>query len=283
MAFVGTIVRIFTHFDGAPMDVRPALASDYDGYARLFPLLEVPDPVPTREKFVGTLMPDSLVAVEGDDVVGVVWARRRGDRLHVVHLIVDASRRRLGIGRALMNAAAARARSLDLTRWMLNVKPENTAARALYEASGMAETMSAVSLRLSWASLQLLPESSPDVVLTPLGDDGRYEAMEKLGLARGELAAMRALPGRVFFGADLRGEPVGVMGFDAAFPGASPFRVTDPSHAAVLLASARPLARHGHLHVFVEGDTNLEATLMTAGAIVTLRTLRMEGSVPALS
>ncbi len=228
------------------MHVRPARPSDYDGYARLFPLLEVPDPVPSAEKFTGTLMPDSLVAVDGDALVGVVWARRRGDRLHVVHLIFDGAKNSLGVGRAQMDAAAERARSLDLTRWSLNVKPENVAARSLYEAVGMAETMRSVSLRFAWEALERLPQSSPDAVVATLADDERYEGRRALGLVRGELAAMRAPPGRVFFGVDLRGAPAGVGAFDAAFPGASPFRLSDPLHARALLSSMRP-AREARL------------------------------------
>jgi hypothetical protein len=141
--------------------------------------------------------------------------------------------------------------------------------------------MRSASLRFSWEALPRLPESSPELVVMPLANDERYEDVKELGLVRGELAAMRSLPGRVFFGVDLRGAPVAVGAFDAAFPGASPFRVTDPSHAKALLASMRRLATHDFVHVFVEGDDALESALLAAGATATLRTLRMEGSVPA--
>lgn len=262
-----------------PLTTRPAAADDYEAFTRLFPELEVPDPLPSLERFAAAIVPDALVAVDDDRVVGITWARKRGESLHIVYLITDRAHRRRGIGVTLMHAAAVCGRALGLARWMLNVKPENLGARALYERCGMKEVMASASMRLTWTDVPRLPPSPPDTTVTPLVDDAAFEAA--LGLGRGELAASRALPGRLLFGVMHQGERVGVVGFDAAFPGASPFRLGAPSYARAVLEALRPLARaeHGHLFAFVEGDPALEAAFAAAGATVALRTLRLEGEL----
>lgn len=263
-----------------PLTTRPATSDDYDAFTRLFPELEVPDPLPSLERFTAAIVPDALVALDDDRVVGITWARKRGASLHIVYLITDRALRRRGIGVALMHAAAARGRAQGLSRWMLNVKPENLAARALYERCGMKEVMASASMRLAWADVPRLPASPPDTTVGPLVDDAAFE--DALGLGRGELAASRALPGRVLLGAMHHDERVGVVGFDAAFPGASPFRLRDPIYARAVLEALRPLARpeHTRLFAFVEGDPALEAAFAAAGATVALRTLRLEGALP---
>jgi GNAT superfamily N-acetyltransferase len=263
------------------MIVRPAAAVDHAVLVRLFPELGVPDPVPSRDRYIDSIAPDALVAVGGEDVLGIVWARQRGDVLHVVYLITDPLCRRRGIGMALMEAAAARGRALGLEQWMLNVKPDNAAARALYAKCGMVTVMESASMRLTWDSVARLPASPAGTTVNPLQDDGPFEAA--LGMGHGELAAMRALPGRVFFGAVHENVPVGVIGFDAAFPGASPFRFRAPVYARALLEAVRPLARPGDvaLHAFVEGDPPLEAALAAVGAVANLRTLRLAGPLPS--
>lgn len=263
------------------MHTRPASIGDYAAFTRLFPALGVPDPTPSEARFAEAILPDAYVAEDAADVLGIVWARKRGVKLHVVYLIVDEVHRRRGVGRALMGAAAEHGRSLGLATWMLNVKPENTAARRLYSAIGMREVMASVSLKLAWASVARLPLSPATTEVTPLTDDARFEAVPGLGLGHSELAAMRALPGRVFYGAESEGQPVGLVAFDAAFPGVSPFRMTAPIHARALLESVAPLAQHDHVHAFVEGDPALEELLTSVGATPSLRTLRMEGDIPA--
>lgn len=54
-------------------------------------------------------------------------------------LYVDASARRGGVGRALLDAAAAFAREDGAARLMLETARGNTAARALYRAAGWSE------------------------------------------------------------------------------------------------------------------------------------------------
>ncbi len=262
------------------MLTRPASIEDYHSFTRLFPALGVPDPTPSESRFVEAILPDATVALHGGEVVGIVWARRRGDRLHVVYLIVDDAHRRQEVGKMLMLAAAAHGRALGLERWMLNVKPDNIAARGLYARSGMKETISSVSMKLDWADVHRLPHAPIATAVAPLSNDARFEAVAGLGLGPGELAALRTLPGRVFYGAESEGRPVGLVAFDASFPGVSPFRVCEPCHARALLEAVRPLALHDHVYAFVEGDADLEGVLTSVGAVASLRTLRMEGEIP---
>jgi GNAT superfamily N-acetyltransferase len=263
-----------------PFNVSPATPADYTHFARLFPELEVPDRVPSAEHFTHVIAPLAIFARDGAAVVGYASARARGDRLHVVHVITDPAHRRRGVGRALMNALAERARAEGFHRWMLNVKPENVAARELYARFGMREILSAVSLQLAWADVAKLPAPIEGTTTRALGitDDPRFE--NALALDRGDLTSCRATPGRVFVGAEDRdGGVVGCAAFDPAFPGAPVLRAVTTAHARALLEAIRPhaLPDHDGLFVFVEGAPALEADLFAAGARVMMRALRMEG------
>lgn len=90
-----------------------------------------------------------LVAECAGEVVGFVsvWTRYRSDEPDdapaphgfVSDLVVLASHRGRGIGRALLRAAEERARAAGSDRVVLSVKAGNTGARALYAAEGYAE------------------------------------------------------------------------------------------------------------------------------------------------
>jgi [ribosomal protein S18]-alanine N-acetyltransferase len=58
---------------------------------------------------------------------------------HVLNVCVDPAWQRLGLGRRLMVQLMHCARELGAARMMLEVRPSNTAARALYEQLGFAE------------------------------------------------------------------------------------------------------------------------------------------------
>ena len=265
----------------SPFAVSSASAADYPAFARLFPELAVPDPVPSAERFAESIAPQAIFLRDGDAIVGYAWARPRGERLHIVHVIADPAQRRRGVGRALMDALAARGRAAGFRRWMLNVKAENIAARELYARCGMQVVLEGVSLRLAWTDVSRLAPS-PGVTTRPLApaDDARFE--DALGLTRGDFSGSRTLPGRVFVGAEAEGRAVGCVAFDPSFPGASVFRVSAREHARALLDAIRPhaLPEHDRLMVFAEGDPALEAALLAAGAGVILRVLRMEGDLP---
>jgi GNAT superfamily N-acetyltransferase len=267
--------------------VVPGSLERYPDFVRLFPELEVPDRTPPLEYFIAHIVEESFFVLDGPEVVGYAWVRVRGDALHLVHVIVAPSHRRHGVGRALMAAAAERARALGLTRWFLNVKPDNVAARALYEACGLTGQSPGASVRITWADVERLPVSTHTLDTRPLEpeEDGAFE--EALGFGRSELAAFRVL-GRIVIGTedlDDGRRPVGVAALDAPFPGASPFRVRAPEFARHLLEGirTRALPQFDHISLFVEGDPALEATLSSAGAVATMRILRMSGDVPRVS
>jgi ribosomal protein S18 acetylase RimI-like enzyme len=85
---------------------------------------------------------DVLVAVVDGEVAGYVRLSRPypiSSSAHVLRIsgiAVDPAFQRRGVGRALMDAAAAEARARDARRLTLRVLAPNTAARTLYERSG---------------------------------------------------------------------------------------------------------------------------------------------------
>ena len=206
----------------------------------------------------------------------------RGEWFHVVHVVVASTHRARGVGRALMNAMRERARAAGLERWMLNVKPDNVAAHALYERCGMRAAHESTSLRFSWADTDRLAPS-PHVTTRVLesADDAAFESA--LSLSRGELEGFRTVLARTVIGAELEGRAVGVLAFDPSMPGAAPFRVRAPEYARALLEALRPIARaraeHDHVFTFIEGDPVLQAALEAAGARPVLRVLRMAGQI----
>ncbi len=265
--------------------VSGAAAADHPAFARLFPELAVPDPLPSAERFAEVIAPGAIFARDGEAIVGYAWSRPRGDRLHVCHVVVDPAHRRRGVGRALMIELSKRARAAGLRRWMLNVKPENVAARKLYAACGMAVVLESVQLRLAWADVAKLPAPPAGAATSALGaaDDARVELA--LGLAPGDLSSCRLTPGRVFVGVALDGAPVACAAFDPAFPGAPVLRARSAACARAVLEGLLPhaLPEHQAFFLFLEGDPVLESVLTGVGAQVTMRVLRMEGDVEDLT
>ena len=81
--------------------------------------------------------PDALIlAVDGDEIVGTVVAGWDGWRCHLYRLAVAPSRRRNGIGRALIAAAEERFRVLGGTRVDAMVLDDNEDAHAVWAAGG---------------------------------------------------------------------------------------------------------------------------------------------------
>ena len=254
---------------------------DYEAFARLFPALEVIEPTPSREYFETSILPGAVFLRDGDAVAGYAWMRVRGERMHVVHVIVDPAHRRKGVGRALMEAIAKSARAAGFDRWMLNVKPENLAAQKLYESVGMKIVFESVSFRFAWAHLENL-ELAPHATarLLESGEEEKFEAA--CSLARGEIKSYRGFAGRILFACeDERNNPAGAGVFDPKFPGASPFAVPNPKFARTLLTKMKEhaLPSHDHLYVFAENDPALAAALENAGSRAAMRVLRMEGNI----
>ncbi len=79
-----------------------------------------------------------LVLEEGGEIYGQIGVRHILDELHITTLAVRPERRRRGHARTLIGAALAA--FPEARRIHLEVRPSNTAARALYEALGFATT-----------------------------------------------------------------------------------------------------------------------------------------------
>jgi GNAT superfamily N-acetyltransferase len=83
-----------------------------------------------------------LGAADGDEPAGVCQLRFRwsvwksAEDCWLEDLFIREEARRTGLGRALVDAAFARARERGCKRIELDVSEENSAARALYEACG---------------------------------------------------------------------------------------------------------------------------------------------------
>jgi GNAT superfamily N-acetyltransferase len=269
----------------SPVVVSDAAVADYPAFARLFPELAVVDPLPTADHFAGLIVPQSIVARDGEAIIGFAWPRPRGTQWHVVVVIVDPAHRRQGVGRALMQELAKRGRAMGFGRWTLRVKPENLAARNLYESCGLRTVLEGVKLRVAWTHLAKLPAPPDGTTASALAvsDDARFE--HALDLPPGEISSYRVMrPGRHFVGASTNGVPVAWVAFDPALPGAPGLWARSAGCARAVLEALLPHAPHalpGHdrLFVYLEGDPALEAALVGAGADVTMRMLRMEGAI----
>jgi len=274
-----------------PLAVRAARAEDHAAFVRLFPELAVDDPILEKAEFVRKLVPETLVveAGEGPDlawVVGYTYFQILKDVAYVRHIVTAPEARRKGVARALLDAVAQKAREAGCTTWCLNVKPENTAARALYESVGLAPAHASKAVRLAWS---LVPRHEVDSLrntriearLVDTEDDARVEPA--MNLAAGQLANARSGGGRVLLALYEGEDVVGATVFDPTFPGAYPFRVARPELALVLLQALRPYAlpQHDVVNVVSEGQPEVADALLAAGAVLKMDSVHMKGPLPA--
>lgn len=77
-----------------------------------------------------------FVAKSEDNLLGYVGFAQVLDEAHIMNIAVDASARRCGIGRALLEELTANAKRLGCCATTLEVRTENAPARALYEGFG---------------------------------------------------------------------------------------------------------------------------------------------------
>lgn len=70
------------------------------------------------------------------DARGFILIRVVADEAEILTLAVRPEARRLGLGRSLIQAAAAMAAGLGASRLLLEVAQDNLAARALYDRTG---------------------------------------------------------------------------------------------------------------------------------------------------
>jgi ribosomal-protein-alanine N-acetyltransferase len=81
----------------------------------------------------------ALTLIEGEPPQGFILIRVMAGEAEVLTLAVDPAERRAGVGRMLVEAAAAKAVSLGAASLFLEVAEDNIAALALYRAAGFAE------------------------------------------------------------------------------------------------------------------------------------------------
>jgi hypothetical protein len=214
--------------------------------------------------------------------VGYAYYQILGSTAYVRHVIASPDARRLGVGRALMDAIARRARAAGCTTWCLNVKPENAAAVALYERVGMRRAFGSRALRIRWTAVDAQPKGTQAQARRIRPDeDAHVESV--MGLVTGQLSAARTTPDRVLLALESEGALVGAAVFHPHFPGAYPFRVAHPDLAVPLLCAIRPYARptDTQVNMMIEGQPEVADALEAIGAEVHLVVDHMRGPVPA--
>jgi ribosomal-protein-alanine N-acetyltransferase len=246
------------------VSVRDASIADYAVFARLFPELLVPDPLPSAEQFAQQILPRAVIAEDGGAPAGYAHYRFYGRRVHVVHVITDPGARGRGVGRALLEAVRERAVRAGSVDWYLNVKRDNGAAIRLYERAGFVAESESWALRAEWANLLALDGSSSAVaVVAPPADDARLA--ERFGADAERIAFSRGRAGTVVVAVSNGSEPPGAFGvFDPAFPGVYPIGVAHLDLCRPLFAALHAHARHDYVNVSVERDRALADHLRAA-------------------
>jgi GNAT superfamily N-acetyltransferase len=257
--------------------IRPATPDDYDAFVRLFAEFGIPDPVPTRERFVETMTPQIRVAVREGAVVGFCSWRPYGTLVHVVQLAVDPAMRGQRIGEQLLLDVRALALTAGCTRWYLNVKRDNTSAIKLYERVGFRRELESVSLVIPWSCVP--PHEVTGGLAEPADDP---VIAERFAVPPERIAMFRAKSTRGLFHLVLLREAAQLAGFaafDPEFPGAAVFRTARPELGVDLLAQMRAYAlpAFDFVRVAVEGDPALAAALVALGAEVAFEMLRLSG------
>jgi GNAT superfamily N-acetyltransferase len=256
-----------------PLSARDATPSDYEVFVRLFPELQVPDPLLTQAQFEERMLPNVIIAEDGDPLGYAYW-RFYGSTAHVVHIVVDPRAWRRGVGRLLMEEVRQRAVAKGSLRWYLNVKADNTPAIRLYEHAGLLFEQRGWPMVADWSVLKTLKGSTGTWKFEPsLEEASRFAREHRIDPER--LAMFRARPGVVF--AALRDEAAtcALAAFDTGFPGICPIAMISLEHAKPLFDALFPHARHPHVHICVEGDAALAETLRHSGAKVECETFRM--------
>lgn len=82
----------------------------------------------------------TLVAVDGEAVVGFIAVAGQGDSWHVLNVTVDPDHRRRGIGAMLVDSAIGSLHGRPYDRYTLEVRVSNDAAIRLYRAKGFVDS-----------------------------------------------------------------------------------------------------------------------------------------------
>lgn len=263
---------------------RPATPADYPVFARLFLELATGDPTPSPEPWARDIAPQTWLFEQDGAVAGYLWFQRLDGVGYVRHVVVAPELRARGLGGAMLRALADDLRAGGISRWCLNVKPDNLPALRLYEGLGMRETYRSAALRFPWSFVDGLPPTDRSLGTCPIdpAEDAAIEAA--FDLPPGQLALNRARPRvalrRLHDPEDPAAVALGFAAFDPDFPGAYPFRVAAPALAKPLLDGLRPHAEKPDMGLVVEADPGLVDLLVRHGARVHLEIVHLEGTVP---
>ena len=128
--------------------VRPARVADARPMAELFATVaeersgiasEPPVDVDARTVQFTASVVSSIVAVAGDQIIGLIHVEASRHGFGEFGMLVDREWRGRGVGSALIQAAIGWARDQGLHKLCLEVFPQNAAAIALYRKCGFVE------------------------------------------------------------------------------------------------------------------------------------------------
>lgn len=114
------------------MKIEPARSEDYPSVLGL----AAATGLSLSESSLASPAARTWVAWDQGATVGFIHALELPDEVEICDLAVRVDRRRCGVGRALLGQAAGFARSRQKAGLVLEVRPSNSAARALYAAVG---------------------------------------------------------------------------------------------------------------------------------------------------
>ena len=265
-------------------NLRLARREDYTDFARLFGELGVEEPPPPVALWEADLAHRSFFVDGMEGPRAYALTDVLGETGYVVNLVVAPRERRRGVGREVMRALAVHFRARGCRQWMLNVKPDNVAAVALYTALGMERGPQDTTLRLTREQVAALPAVPEGLEVVPVKEAELAPLTEALGMVPGKLARYATLPAhrlwRLAHPEERGVGPLGMMDVRSAAGVLFPFFAATPSHARALLeAGLRELGGVESLRVVV-ASAHLETALRAVGAPVVLETLRMQGPLP---
>jgi GNAT superfamily N-acetyltransferase len=268
------------------MPLRDASAADYPAFARLYPELATPDALPSEALFAADYAPSTFVFDEEGKVLAYCYVQVLAEAGYVRHLVVAPEARGRGLGRSSMLAARDRFRAAGATTMHLNVDPTNTKAVRLYESLGLVRAYETEVVRFPWTLVDELSGPASDSSAHVLAVDELPLFERRFGLPEGLLRAQGMRTGRLVVGlvranADEPGEPLGVAAFNPPFPGAFPFKVSEPARTRALLEALRPhrLPELGEMQLVIEDQPSVAALLVGAGARIVMRIVHMQGSL----
>ncbi|MBM3618709.1 MAG: ribosomal-protein-alanine N-acetyltransferase [Alphaproteobacteria bacterium] len=119
--------------------IRPATATDAEAFSRLHSQGFLRGW--SVEEITALLAEEGVVAFaheQDGEVDGFILLRSVFDECEILTIATDETRKRQGIGSALLNHACTALKSCDVTNLFLEVAEDNTPALGLYEKAGFA-------------------------------------------------------------------------------------------------------------------------------------------------